>query len=406
MMKRPVMAVLIGASLLTCSVVMGADLLPVSQPGVCQECHTELENELGMRHVHAAFEDGECSGCHNPHASSHDGLLQEKKQLLCLECHSDLDNVGKQTVPHPPAANGNCLDCHHPHASANAGLLPVPMIELCQSCHADVDKWATRNIVHDPVADGDCMGCHAIHGSDQAGMVRSSVPGLCFECHDKGQAFSQAHSGRDISQSNCIACHDPHSSDDKGLLRTFQHDPFESGNCSTCHQNLDQGGSFAQTQPIQEMCLKCHRGVGSYTQNSNTHILDSEGSCTECHNPHASNAASLLNAKQGPMCLRCHFNDKEDKSAWLTHSDVDCTECHAAHGNDDPQLINTRSTNLCGRCHEAAHSVTHPVGDEVIDPRTDKPVNCLSCHQMHGARFVMYLPLDPNMELCVQCHKQ
>ena len=61
---------------------------------------------------------------------------------------------------------------------------------------------------------------------------------------------------------------------------------------------------------------------------------------------------------------------------------------------------------LCGECHEEAHNVTHPVGPDVIDPRTEAAVTCLSCHQMHGARFAQYLPLNPDMELCIQCHNR
>lgn len=154
------------------------------------------------------------------------------------------------------------------------------------------------------------------------------------------------------------------------------------------------------------MCLKCHRGVGSYTQSKYRHNLDSEESCLACHNPHASNAGNLLKRSQEQMCMGCHFNDKEDKASWATHQGTECTECHAPHGNDDSQLIKKRDTMLCGRCHESAHQVTHPVGEEVIDPRTGESVNCLSCHQMHGARFEKYLPLSPKMELCIQCHKR
>ena len=81
-----------------------------------------------------------------------------------------------------------------------------------------------------------------------------------------------------------------------------------------------------------------------------------------------------------------------------------CIECHQPHGNEDAQLLLTRSSQLCAGCHESAHRVSHPIGEEVIDPRTGESVTCLSCHQLHGAEFAKYLPLNPDMALCIQCH--
>ena len=40
------------------------------------------------------------------------------------------------------------------------------------------------------------------------------------------------------------------------------------------------------------------------------------------------------------------------------------------------------------------------------DQRTKEPVTWLSCHKLHGADFEPCLPLNPEMDLCVQCHKR
>ncbi len=42
----------------------------------------------------------------------------------------------------------------------------------------------------------------------------------------------------------------------------------------------------------------------------------------------------------------------------------------------------------------------------IIDKRTDKEVTCLSCDEMHGSDFPEYLSLNPNADICVQCHKK
>jgi len=83
---------------------------------------------------------------------------------------------------------------------------------------------------------------------------------------------------------------------------------------------------------------------------------------------------------------------------------MDCLNCLRPPGADYPRLLVKTDSGLCVDCHEQAHRSTHPVGPEVIDPRTKEQVTCMSCHQLHGAKFSPYLPLNPDMELCLQCH--
>lgn len=381
------------------------ELPAVDEPAVCLECHGEMKATFEASHVHTAFAAGECSGCHNPHASRHAGLLATDGRSLCRRCHDDMPPAGL-VVPHPPVANGDCVHCHDPHASAHVGQLRQPLVDNCSGCHAAVAGWSDRSLVHAPVDDGECLTCHASHGSDVEGMLLVAVPGMCFECHDAGADFAQAHGGRAVTDADCTACHDPHASDQPNLLRAHQHDPFAADDCGKCHDALESGGGFAIAASPQDMCLQCHRSVGNFRNAANRHNLDDEASCLNCHTPHASNATDLLRRDEATLCMGCHFNDKEDKSAWVTHDGMSCGECHVAHGNDDSVLLRTRDTMLCGRCHESAHQVSHPMGDDVIDPRTGESVNCLSCHQLHGARFELYLPLSPNMELCIQCHSR
>ncbi len=77
-----------------------------------------------------------------------------------------------------------------------------------------------------------------------------------------------------------------------------------------------------------------------------------------------------------------------------------------AHGATNDMYLRTTMPELCSSCHEGAHRSSHPVGPEVIDPRTEQMVTCLSCHQLHAAPFKQYLPLDPGRDLCILCHKK
>jgi predicted CXXCH cytochrome family protein len=263
-------------------------------------------------------------------------------------------------------------------------------------------------VVHKPVARGRCLTCHDSHGSDDRGLLSAGVPSLCIKCHKKNIAMKEAHGGRSLNETDCTACHDPHASKVKGLLRNNQHKPFATGNCTQCHGDLDTGGSFAIAGGNQDLCLKCHRGVESFKSATNKHNMESERSCVACHNPHAANGENLLLRSQVDLCMGCHFNDVKagEKDRYITHDGIDCVNCHQPHGNDDPQLLIARDAQLCAGCHEAAHRVSHPIGPEVIDPRTEEEVTCLSCHQLHGADFAKYLPLNPDMALCIQCHKK
>ena len=44
-------------------------------------------------------------------------------------------------------------------------------------------------------------------------------------------------------------------------------------------------------------------------------------------------------------------------------------------------------------------------GPGTIDPRTQKPVVCLSCHDPHGTAHPMFLVAAKERALCIQCHK-
>lgn len=378
----------------------------VSEPAACLECHADLEPAFDMAHVHAAFEDGTCSSCHNPHATKHAGLLNDDQAALCAECHGDVADEVARRRPHVPAGRGECILCHDPHASGNAALMREEVPGLCVGCHSPVAEWLAKDVVHQPLKRGACDACHESHGSDDESLLTSRVPGLCMDCHQENDRMLTAHKGRSFAETDCTACHDPHASSMKGLVRENQHKPFASGNCARCHG--ESSSSFAVTGGIQEMCLDCHKTQTAYRRADNKHIMTSTESCVACHNPHAANGAALLKADQIDLCMSCHFNDmpNPDKAHYVTHDGMECVTCHAPHGNGDEQLLVTRGASLCAGCHERAHQVSHPIGDDIIDPRTGVAVTCLSCHQLHGADFTKYLPLNPDMALCIQCHKK
>jgi predicted CXXCH cytochrome family protein len=380
----------------------------VNQPDVCYLCHNEVEAQQVSPSVHTAFSAGTCSSCHNPHASKHAALLEEGSGELCIGCHEDLAPEAIGSSPHGPVLRGECDSCHDPHASDQPGQLKLPLVEQCAECHTAVPEWLARPVVHDPVASADCGTCHDPHGSGHEALLPGEIRETCMACHDANAAMTTAHGSPAIAESDCTMCHDPHSSEERGLLRSLEHEPFAAGNCATCHGDMG-GRSDFRIADVRPLCERCHMATKVFADFPNHHILDEQKSCVQCHNPHASNFEGYLLRGAADLCSGCHFDEVDrdkPRADYITHESMECTECHDAHGSANDRYLKTLAVELCADCHEKAHRISHPVGPEVIDPRTELSVTCLSCHQLHGANFEQYIPLDPTRDLCLQCHRR
>ena len=62
-------------------------LKDVDQQKLCLSCHTDFEQTLKQRFVHTPVQAGDCSGCHDPHVSTHGKLLSEDTNAICARCH-------------------------------------------------------------------------------------------------------------------------------------------------------------------------------------------------------------------------------------------------------------------------------------------------------------------------------
>ena len=402
--------ILIIAAALVWTLPINAQIAKVNEPEVCFTCHEDVQAEHSKKSQHTAFAGGKCSDCHNPHASRHATLLKGEVGELCLSCHEDLKGLDHLAGKHQPAANGECLSCHNPHASDFRNQLVQSQGALCQSCHPAVAEWLKQPVQHAPVMGKDCMKCHDPHGSEQAGILAKAIPQLCFDCHPQNAQFTSRHKGYDLSSADCSTCHDPHSSTNRNLLMANQHAPFESGDCSSCHAaGAQTGGSFAISGNIESTCIGCHDDLKAAKKAEFSPHLGGDNSCTNCHNPHASNVGTLLSSSQQTLCTKCHFSDvpAKDKEKFVTHPGQDCSICHSPHGADNERLLSNKDAMaLCRTCHADVHKGSHPMGEGTIDKRTDAPVDCMSCHKLHGSGQKFYLAFDPEMDLCIQCHKR
>ena len=102
---------------------------------------------------HSPVAEGECSVCHDPHASDYAYNLSSQPGELCAMCHPDKSS-GRHVLAglgfgdaHPvrgkpdPSREGkelSCVSCHSPHSSSHKGLLVLDGTKtenLCLLCH-------------------------------------------------------------------------------------------------------------------------------------------------------------------------------------------------------------------------------------------------------------------------------
>ncbi len=380
----------------------------INQLQVCQDCH-DLSSELQASVTHSPAARGNCSACHNPHASRFEKLLLDQPGPLCEACHPSVARQQDFDTVHRPVAEGRCGDCHSSHGSSHDGLLIEAGADLCTSCHASIERWQAKQIQHRPFAQGRCETCHEAHASQNEGLLKTAGPRICQSCHAFNPEFRAAHAGYPVERANCQTCHDPHASSRKGLFRETVHESFASGRCEDCHV----GGSkdpFATVKQGDALCADCHRDAVVETSTAPfAHLSGGTGQCTSCHNPHAGEGVGMLRRDLSTTCLRCHDpggSSSGQPGRYVTHADADCTSCHSPHGGEWPLLSPKNPIDVCGDCHTHEHGVRHPLGEDTIDPRNGMPMDCGSCHGIHYAPYEEYLYASEEGDLCLDCHRE
>jgi len=162
---------------------------------LCQGCHSTMMNMIGdSNRVHwPVLGKKGCLGCHSPHAAKHKGILRVKMTTLCGECHGDsIRRQEKSVSKHEPVMKGECTSCHDPHASNFLFLAKAKYdYELCLKCH-DWGKHSAHPIgekSRDPrnknLSIG-CASCHRSHGTEFKKMFYyPSTTEVCVQCHDQ-----------------------------------------------------------------------------------------------------------------------------------------------------------------------------------------------------------------------------
>lgn len=377
---------------------------------LCLQCHDSLvPTDLPTGRQHAPFADGDCLGCHNPHAASGKALLPAGPVVdVCATCHDPASLYPDSRTAHTPVREGRCDACHDPHGTPQPALLSEAPGKLCFTCHVDLQAEQRRLHVHAPFAQGRCSECHDPHGTAQTAGLVAPPRELCGKCHQlDSPALTAKHRGFSLVDADCRSCHAPHASATAGLAFANVHRPYAQGNCAACHP----AGSAALRGTESTLCLSCHPGLAQDLKAGRPHgPLAGEKSCTPCHNPHTAPAAPLLPARQAQVCGRCHAAQATTANgAAHRHPEQGgkgCTTCHDPHVSPPAGELAISLQATCVGCHSFKEHANHPMGDKVIDPRTKKPLTCVSCHDPHGSAFEKMLRDDPGGRLCVPCHTE
>jgi predicted CXXCH cytochrome family protein len=389
-------------------------LKPEARGKLCLNCHIEFSDKLKKRFVHTPVKDGDCTGCHNPHASDHGKLLAGSEDKICSLCHSTMIPKDARSS-HKVVEEGKCILCHDPHAADNKNNLVKTGNELCFSCHENMAGYL-KNLSHPHEPVSDCLSCHDPHSStDGDFMLAANPPDLCQDCHDiKGKQLEAAHMGYPVGKASCITCHNPHGSNQNAILYDQVHNPVAKRMCNQCHEAADSANPLATKRSGFELCRGCHNDtVNDILGADRLHwpVISKDG-CLSCHNPHAAQKDNLLRGSLLKVCGSCHQDTLQRMVKSETkHEPIakgECSSCHNPHSSNNKFLFTEPTTiKLCGKCHEWMTHSSHPLGEKYNDPRNENlKVNCLSCHRAHGTEYEKMIPYPTITNLCTQCHEK
>jgi DmsE family decaheme c-type cytochrome len=309
--------------------------LVMSLEEICWMCHGDMGPKRSEEYTHAPFMNGNCTNCHDPHASDFQGMLAMDIETLCITCHRMGPQLNRAQL-HSPVEGGHCTNCHDPHASKFKGILTANQRDLCFTCHPTVARLSGMGVQHAPFANSACSDCHEPHGSDFMPLLRAKQPALCYGCHPGVQKdfLKASHHPVGTISLNCSGCHDPHATNYSGLL--YDED---NGICYDCH-----------AVPIR----------ASYDKSA--HV---KTPCWGCHTPHGSEYGPLLKAPQPSVCFDCHERNHYDDitGGYANHPvrpayyDVNAktpltctTSCHNPHGTTHGRMLKAYDWGLDGNC--------------------------------------------------------
>jgi predicted CXXCH cytochrome family protein len=354
-------------------------------------------------------------------------------------------------------------------ASMQAGSLQEGIIKVgCLKYQDPKTVDLKKKFIH-PAMDKGCVACHLDCSQLPPGnrqespdyYLKAKEPALCLECHsDPKKDLSPAHDKQPLGNSKCSGCHDPHSSDIPKRIPKFPHGPYAARLCSACHPAPVEGKVQLAAADVDLLCYKCHaqfKAEMEGTKSRHKLLSQSNRSCMECHDPHATNQECVLKKPALDLCLGCHVakpNQPPPQTSpgrkippeWAAASEdlspqylklsskyvhapaeKSCLVCHDAHASEFPRELRVPVRDLCMDCHGpnsekiVQSSLPFPLFNGLVSlpPKTfeklqrfefsgkyiHEPANtsCAFCHDAHASDYPAEL-YAPVQDVCLACH--
>lgn len=204
---------------------------------------------------------------------------------------------------------------------------------------------------------------------------------------------------QDPTKTDCLDCH----TEIKQVFdQKYLHYPFESKQCEACHDAT----TFRYTEEGARLCTVCHRDFEAEKEKNIIHAVTED--CTNCHNPHASNHATLLSDQVPDLCYACHEGLPSEERPLSVHSPFEggaCMDCHDSHISPYRALLLEEPKELCSQCHDSGAAAFQKAHLNLLQEGTD----CLSCHKGHYSSsrgLVLENAHSPFSEgMCDSCHE-
>jgi predicted CXXCH cytochrome family protein len=360
---------------------------------------------------------------------------------------------GNTVMPSGKSRFGTDLSAHHPISFVYDSGLATVQRELRDPA------VLSKEVKLDHDRQMQCTSCHDPH-SDRFGkfLVKdNTASALCLECHvpkdwkNSSHAISAATwkgTGRNpwpntkfqnVAANGCENCHTPHNAGTKPHLLHYSK---PEDNCLVCHN-----GSVAEKNLLAEFNKVSTHPITGVTSTKDFSAgmmrgMDSNVSCTDCHNPHASGNAAAKSGTLDPALSRVKGMNAGGALVDVSSFEYElCFRCHASSTSVGTRMLprqfsqpNVRLQFTPG--NRSYHPVLAParaVNDPtLITPWTEaQTLKCSDCHNNdqgpgakangpngpHGSRYAPLLErnlvqVDGQAEsptayaLCYKCHSE
>ncbi|MBE0416953.1 MAG: hypothetical protein IBX63_04235 [Coriobacteriia bacterium] len=299
----------------------------------------------------------------------------------------------------------------------------------CLQCHSELIPQMRFASVHNPFELESCTVCHTPHGREIERTVWAEttqvfkrirtllrwlpITWLFSITQEEIDGVSGVVISREVLKdvegpSELVApleelCWTCHGDIGFQLSLEHQHSPFSNGSCVNCHNPhaSEYRGLLAMSPRI--LCVSCHGSLGAEMAREQQHQPVGNFLCTSCHHPHASDWSGILTMRQRDLCFSCH-----PSVAWLSNKAVqhqpfeydNCTGCHEPHGSDFQPLLIDAEPTVCYDCHPDIAGDFRQVS---IHPVYSRMLDCSGCHNPHAADYEALLAAQNN-DICYQCH--